>query len=205
MWGDYRMLRACSLAIVFGLLVFTSRAVEAAPIYFSGTGSTGSISVPPGSVNWTAANNQVNGDGSWGIPGLGLGSVGWPDSSQTIFSIIFDLPPGVSIDPTPAPTLGGFNESTRFQNGTDNVLWSRQIFGNTVVFTAPGGTSLDNGDSFFVNVAFDGPINLQTLSFRGAFGANVNEVPEPASIALWSMLTVAGVAAWRRRKNAIAA
>lgn len=30
-------------------------------------------------------------------------------------------------------------------------------------------------------------------------------VPEPASLALWSMLSVAGVAAWRRRKNAIAA
>jgi hypothetical protein len=135
------------------------------------------------------------------------GTEGWPNGSQSVFSIVFEnLPPGVTIDPTPAPNLDFVSEATRFVNVTDLVLWDRQIIGNAVVFTAPVGTSLDLNETFFVNVAFDGPINLQTLSFRGAFGANVlNEVPEPASLALWSLLGATGLAAWRRKRIAKAA
>jgi MYXO-CTERM domain-containing protein len=31
--------------------------------------------------------------------------------------------------------------------------------------------------------------------------ADINEVPEPASLALWSLMSVAGLAAWRRREK----
>jgi hypothetical protein len=184
--------------IVALVIAFGSRPALADDVLLTWSGS-GSSGVDPYGLTWFAANNQENGDGSWGIPGLGLGTLLWAGPVPiTDFNITFSgLPEGVVIDSTPAPGVGGYDESTRFDNDTVDVLWNRLISGDTVSFIAQNesGTLLP-GQAFFVNVAFTGPIDLENLSFEAQY--TTSTVPEPSTFLLLGA-GLAGVGLLRRK------
>ena len=84
--------------------------------------------------------------------------------------------------------------------GTDFVY---SIGNLSLSFDANGSTSIANtilqGHNTTTGVTYD----ILWDNLQGPSAAS--EVPEPASIALWSLMSVAGLAAWRRRKLATAA
>src|SRR5262249_41191776 len=115
-------------AAVLGLLLGLGGSARADLITFSGSGTSGTISTPPGSVSWTLVTDPLNpAQDVWGIPGIGLGSLGWPGSgTETQFTITFTgLPAGVVINPLPVPTPGGFTDATRFEVEGPSTLWTR--------------------------------------------------------------------------------
>ena len=122
-----------------------------------------------------------------------------PDSALDFHIRFSGLPTGVVIDPTPASGPGGFEETTRFSNVSDLELWSRVIDadGLGVSFFATGTSSLENGETFFVNVVFSGafttPIEF-TASWTG------RAVPEPGTLAL--LLVGAAMVLMRRQRAA---
>jgi len=195
------MKRLVSCSALLALLIGTVGQASAVIISWDGTGTSG---VDPFGHAWDTDNDQDNGDGSWGLPGLQEGNLNWngPDWI-TDFHITFSgLPVGVLIDPTPLPVGPfGIGESTRFSNVTDGVLWNREIVGNTVWFFANDliNDRLDPVEVFFVNVAFDGPIDLSTLSFE----AEYSMIPEPSTWLLLSItiLSIIGMG-YRQRKKA---
>jgi uncharacterized repeat protein (TIGR01451 family) len=146
---------------------------------FSGSGTSGTISIPPGSVPWSVQNDPFNpSQDSWGIPGLELGTTTWPaGTSANDFTVTFtNLPAGVVINPLPPPDLSPNTDATRFVDSTTPlVLWDRSISadGQSVTFTAPPGTPLNPGDPFFVNVVFTGHVDPSGVSFTGAFQSDV--------------------------------
>jgi PEP-CTERM motif len=124
---------------------------------------------------------------AWGTPGLGKGTVDEYQGSMpaTGFEIAF-VNPLADINQYPSPYAGGYNESTRFDVCSSTcVEWIPHfIGGNEVVFSAPAGSSLTDGEDYFVNVIFDEGshvVNGSTTGFTAAFLA----VPEPAA---WAMV-----------------
>ena len=149
---------------------------------------------------------------SWGEPGLGLGSIAFNPNAVSNhkgtfadrFSFIFLEGVNGVVDQTPAAGPGGFETTTRFSTG--GVLWNTQfVGGNKVVFTAPTGTYIHQGQNFFVNIAFTGPVDTNSFSFAGLWTDDAGGVPEPTTWAL--MLGGFGLAgvALRRRRVALAA
>lgn len=189
---------ACSESSAFADVFFT----------FSGSGTSGSISVPGGgSIPWVINSDPITaGQSAWGSPGLGNGIATWPSTGpqESTLTISFTLPSGVTINPNPPPSLGGFTNATRFEDDTTGKLWSTAIApgGNSVTFTAPAGSLLNPNDNFFVNVVFTGDVTNGGVPFTGSFGS----VPEPTSLALFGLTTLAGAAfcGWRRRQSAVA-
>ena len=189
----------------FSLLAFASALAIAsganAMIAPFGGAATG---VDPLGQHWVTTNA---GAPSWGEPGLGLGSISFnPAGNAAVtgntwanrFSFIFLEGVNGVISQTPAAGPGGYETTTRFSTG--GVLWNTQfVGGNKVVFTAPTGTEIHQGDSFFVNIAFTGPVDVSKFSFAGLW-SEVAGVPEPST---WALMIggfgLAGVALRRRR------
>jgi uncharacterized repeat protein (TIGR01451 family) len=147
----------------------------ASTLPFSGSGTSGTISIPPGSVPWSVQNDTSNtSQDSWGIPGLFQGTATWPGlQSANFFTVTFtNLPTGVFINPLPAPPAG---DSTQFQDSTSQTDWGGTISpdGLTVTFTAPAGLPLNPGDSFFVSAVFTGHVDPSGVSFTGEFQSDV--------------------------------
>jgi hypothetical protein len=120
---------------------------------------------------------------AWGTPGLGQGLTAFGGRIPVNdFHITFDLPDGVSILQTPPASPDGYEETTRFSNCAGGCVGWSAVFGDsdTVWFYAPAGTFLNPGDSYFVNVVFDGPID-PVPGFSAYF---TTAVPEPGSLAL---------------------
>jgi hypothetical protein len=154
---------------------------------------------------WVTTNS---GAPSWGEPGRGRGTLSFnPAGNADVtgntwanrFSFIFLEGVGGSIDQTPAVGPGGFELTTRFSTG--GILWNEQFVGNNkVIFTAPTGVKINQGDSFFVNISFTGPVDLNKFSFAGLWTDVGTGVPEPAT---WALMLggfgLAGVALRRRR------
>ena len=158
---------------------------------------------------WIASNAQAP---SWGEPGLGDGSLTFNAGGVSSgfgtyanrFSFIFLEGVSGSIDQTPASGITGNENTTRFVDETTGVLWIADFVGNNkVVFTAPVGSRISQGDQFFVNVVFTGPIDTDKFSFAGLWTDAAAGVPEPAT---WAMM-LAGfglIGATTRRQRRVA-
>ena len=187
------------LAFASALAIASGANAMIAPFGGAATG------VDPLGQAWVTTNT---GAPSWGEPGLGLGSRTFnPAGNADVtghtwanrFSFIFLEGVNGVIDQTPAAGPGGYETTTRFSTG--GVLWNTQfVGGNKVVFTAPVGTEIHQGDTFFVNIAFTGPVVLEKFSFAGLWTDVAAGVPEPAT---WALMIggfgLAGVALRRRR------
>ena len=101
------------------------------------------------------------------------------------------------IDDTPAIGPGGFELTTRFSNLADLELWNRVIDadGLGVSFFATGTSSLENGESFFVNVVFTGAYTAP-IAFTASWTGQ--GVPEPGTLAL--LLIGASAVVMRRQR-----
>jgi hypothetical protein len=189
--------RAFALAVI--LLAASAPAASAYPVGFSGSGTPGSTGADAFGQGWTIGTD------SWGIPGLGLGTEGFlgPDSALDFHIRFFDLPRGIVIDPTPAGAYDGFETTTRFSNVTNTSLWTRVIDadGVTVHFFATPGSSLENGEAFFVNVHFTGALSpTEPISFAARWTGESRAVPEPATLLMFGAGLSGLAVRYRRRK-----
>ena len=182
-------------ALVIGLMTSQAQAVN---ITWNNGGTMG---FDPFFHLWDADNNQTNGDGLWSIPGLFAGTQTWqaPDFITRFQITFFNLPSGVGIDLTPPPPA---IESTRFVDVTaGDQHWNATLNGaRSITFTAPDKfSSLDVGDEFFVNVAFDAPIDVDNMTFTATY--SMEPVPEPGTVLLLGTGLLGMVAMVRRKRG----
>jgi hypothetical protein len=124
----------------------------------------------------------------WGTPGLGLGEVPYGSSTPaTDFEISFlTAVGGADILQTASPGPSGYNEYTRFSAcpSTGCIAWTPVYTdGTQVVFSAPAGTSLVDGEDFFVNITFTkGTLSGTNAGFSAVY---TKTVPETST---WVML-----------------
>ncbi len=141
------------------------------------------------------------GSPTWGSPGLGFGTNSYGSATgATGFTVTFTGSP--TIDQTPSPFLGGYNEYTRFEvidpSTGNNIAWNETVSGNTIMFTAPTGAALQQGESYFVNVVFD----TQGLDGSNTGFSAVFSTPGPvpgAGVAGLAALALAGLYMRARR------
>lgn len=192
------MVRKLCLAIC--LLALLSTLAFAGDIPFSGSGQDGTLQ--------TGQPFAYDFDGGvfapdFGIPGVGAGLATWNGPTVTSFEISFNLPTGVEIDPAlvalgqTSDCVGGYAGGTAFCAQPYTQPWTAQLIGNNeLIFTAPAGNYLTNGDPFFLNVFFSGG-DPNGASFSGAFTAST---PEPSSILLLGSGLLGGITFLRRRR-----
>jgi hypothetical protein len=174
------------LGRILALIVVSAAMANATIIIpFSGSGAGGTIA--PGEA-WTI--NQLS-SFNWGSPGVGLGFELWNGSvAVEDFTITFlGLPAGVQITNLEmGPTCGTGNETVFCSGFLD--AWAPVLSngGATVTFTAPAPEMLVPGESFYINIFFNGNEGSR-VAFTGGWSA----VPEPFTLALTGLglLTVA--------------
>jgi hypothetical protein len=187
------------------VLVLPATGLASTIVAFSGSGAVGTSGTDPFGHGWEINTTILDpiGNGAWGIPGLGSGTLPYAGTESAYdFHITFTDSQGAiainDITPNPEGTCC-YNESTRFASTTDALVWTRIVTGNSVSFFAPGTNGLDLGDSFFVNVTFLRPI-VGELSFNAEWTNAA--VPEPGSLLLLGtgLVGAAAVRRWRQRK-----
>jgi PEP-CTERM motif len=182
------------------LLALLSTLAFAGDVPFSGSGQSGTLQ-----TGQEFAYNYDNGyyAPDFGIPGVGAGLAIWNGPTVTSFTITFDLPTGVVIDPTlvqigqTSDCVGGYAGGTAFCAQPYTTPWTVQLIGtNELIFTATPGNYLTSGDPFFFNVFFDGG-DPSGASFSGSF---TESTPEPSSILLMGS-GLLGMATFLRRRK----
>lgn len=174
------------------LVLLASMAAVAGVIPFSGSGSSGTINPgQPFSYNFDGAVFEPD----WGVPGVNGGVSVWSGPTIDQFTITFDLPSGISIDPLDLGTNcnGGPFGGNVFCAAPFSQPWNvTTLTTDSITFTAlPGGDLLIDGDPFFVNIFFTGG-DPNGASFNGDW---VTPVPEPSDVLLFGsgILGLAGI------------
>lgn len=206
------MYRIPALLLIFATIVSTA---NAAPIIASPTGLASPDSTVTFSevalANGTLITNQF---AAYGVTFAGAymnpqgGFITPPNAGN------FQQPDGPTVFSNPFSIF--FNtpqEAAAFEylSNPGTTLFEARLNGNLVesFSTATALSPLFYG---FQSIVFDeirvtAPLSTNQAALFDTIQLQAAEVPEPASLALWSLISVAGLAAWRRRKlaNAVAA
>ena len=195
---------AVGVAATAGLALATSASAMIAPFGGAANGTD------PLGQTWVTDNTFGP---AWGEPGLGLGNQNFNPAGNTDITgnnwanrLSFIFLEGVNGSVLKSVGNANFTD-TRFYDQTTNQFWLKSYVGNDkVVFTAPTGSRISMGDSFFVNVDFTGPVDVSHFSFAGLWTDAGGSVPEPAT---WAMMLMGfgliGMTARRQRRGAVAA
>lgn len=183
------------------------------------------LSAPAGAVTVTFAGGsapgtdplghsyttQTSGPAAWGLPGLlqltllfnpanSTGSGTTTDANRFEFTLSSGT--GLTIV-DPSTNVGGGDSTTRFNACVPNcVAWTPVVsaVGDSVVFSAPTGTVIEPGDTFFVNVVFGGTVDSETFAWTASWsGPDAARVPAPAALALFGLSLAALTTVGRRR------
>ena len=166
--------------------------------YITGQNVTADYRFPDLSTNYLAAGGPFTAPVGPGVEFAFFPGFNNPTLDVSATEILITFPLGFTLDPS------------------DNLFDGYVVTSTSPVIPDITGVSLlGTNIQGVVGLSFDQRnvyIDQDTLVNAFQSGAFIRvgvqfaqEVPEPASIALWSMLSVAGLAAWRRRKSAVAA
>ena len=167
------------LVLMFCVVLATVATASAGSISFTGSGTSGTID--PGQP-FTYDFDNAGFEPDWGVPGVNGGLATWNGPTVNGFTISFDLPGGVSIDPMNLGTTcdGTASGGTVFCAGPFGQPWDVEaLTANSITFQAPDGELLTNGDPFFINIFFTGG-DPAGVSFNGEW--LTSPVPEPNSL-----------------------
>jgi hypothetical protein len=201
-----------ALVAVLGL---TGVAAQAADVTIPGTGfagiaGNGNTGTDAFGQPWawsftTGVGGVAPGLSAWGSPGLGAGEISGYDGSKpaTDFAIAFlTSGTGTFINTAPSPGPGGYNEFTRMT--VNGVAWTPVYSPGTdpleVDFIAPAGSTLTNGEDYFVNVIFTtGDLSGANAGFSAVFSSSVPEASTWAMM-IFGMAAAGGAMRSARRK-----
>lgn len=179
------------------LMMLAAATASAGNISFTGSGSSGTIDPgQPFSYDFDNATYEPD----WGVPGINNGLATWTGPTVYGFTITFNLPPGVDIDPLNLGTTcdGTSSGGTVFCASPFGQPWDvEHLTTNSITFiAAPGDAPLASGDPFFINIFFSGG-DPNGASFNGEW--ITSPVPEPNSLLLMGS-GVLGLMAVLRKK-----
>lgn len=117
---------------------------------------------------------------------------------------------GITLGPRPSGEINNFTVKSNLADPSTWVTWvaSYNLMDSVsglyqqVLFTAPVGTRLDQGESYSMNVNFAG-IMTNDSGWAASFDDRVNQrnLPEPGSMALVGLGLVGMLAAYRRKQR----
>ena len=200
------------LASIFSVIALGIAAPACADYAFVGAGNSGTLS--SASETWAfnvdgglAVNGLAN---NWGSPGVGAGTATYTNTDAAFgFDISFvggsGFLYGSIATGNSANCAGSTSGGTTFCTiGPINIWTATQIDNYTVAFRAQDAAfSLNNGQSYFVNIFFAGdtPGSFSgnwVTTFAAPLPGSASSVPEPSTLVLLG-LALAGFATIRRK------